>query len=1150
MSSAAAVRYRVASNSAAIVPAPNLGTLGQLYFGDHIPINENYRPYWGRLLDLRMIETAIMQANYGAMSRMTDLSRETIMLDGHVNALLQKRLNRVAALDWDLQPAAGPLIDEGRSKARAAMVREQLALIPNFRDRIMDLAWGNFDGRAASEIEWYRRGSAWCVRDLHWIHPRRLSFGPDRDLRVIDAQVQYSNFQDVGFAIERVPYKFLVFKPRLFGDYQEREGLAPRTLYWSFFSRLGKREQMELMEIFGKPWRIMLPKLGTPMGVPGTSNADAYQKGFEALQMLGAANTARMPPGVEVQVVQPGEGAGQVHDQVIQDCRQVLTKMYLGGVATTEAISTGLGSTIGNVHLSEEDLIIASDARRIAECIEDQLTDAIIIANYGPAEVMYAPKFLIRTDPPVDRKEEGERLAMALNVGLRVAEQEARERLGLREVRSDEPYLIRFQRPVDPGQTPPPVGAETVWPPGEAPVAGEVPATPELTVNLPPGSDAPAGLLPSGNDNAEPVEPSLPPGPPAEPPGVRRPHMPDGTGLPSDLPPGTTSPADTTASSAPENDPLDAEDAAKLAARMTELQIERCAHGKTNRCRICGIQRVRSDVALDEGGNAVWPVKWRPIGAAASPADASKGEPRPDSAQVDGEGGLEDELDPIAPDAKLDEEEDEIVVTRSQRLGAARTLRLLALSPPAEGGAHWHQLDPEQNQTAVDGIHTHWFQLPDGTLVETTASGMHQHRYPDDDCRYVWGGAHRHTLQLPEGEMLPTQVDGAHEHELQATATTQGGMHYHCLVLPDGATIESLAARELAEILEDLREGMPPIGYRERTARKTLLGVHQPSLLLAAQPATVYGSPDDLVQRGVRNFAPQSLALGQDIAKRCAGKTTRKALYRAIEAAGKAWDRENFSAHVGPELEQGLWLGALDADFEMRANEKVLPETFSALHAELILLKKADVDTDPAFSKRPQVDAGRAFIEKDVVTRDVFDSMSAAAQRRAFTVANAATNEIVRTVKRELVRQIALGADLADFGKAAVARLDSAGWTPKNPSHVETVFRTNVMNAYSSGRHRQMTQPTVLAARPYWQVLGVGDGPPRERKNHAKTNSKVFKATDPGWKSKYPPFGYNCRHRVRSLSKAQGESIGVSEWSDFADELPDPGFTSGVGSLI
>ena len=54
--------------------------------------------------------------------------------------------------------------------------------------------------------------------------------------------------------------------------------------------------------------------------------------------------------------------------------------------------------------------------------------------------------------------------------------------------------------------------------------------------------------------------------------------------------------------------------AADFAAQMTEHAIPACVHGKANRCRICGIERVRV-VELDDAGQPVYPVRWRAIGA-------------------------------------------------------------------------------------------------------------------------------------------------------------------------------------------------------------------------------------------------------------------------------------------------------------------------------------------------------------------------------------------------------------------------------------------------------------------------------------------------------------------------------------------------------
>lgn len=52
-----------------------------------------------------------------------------------------------------------------------------------------------------------------------------------------------------------------------------------------------------------------------------------------------------------------------------------------------------------------------------------------------------------------------------------------------------------------------------------------------------------------------------------------------------------------------------------LAEKMTALGVSRCEHGSVNRCRLCGIERVR-DFEVGEDGNPVWSVIWRPIVAA------------------------------------------------------------------------------------------------------------------------------------------------------------------------------------------------------------------------------------------------------------------------------------------------------------------------------------------------------------------------------------------------------------------------------------------------------------------------------------------------------------------------------------------------------
>jgi SPP1 gp7 family putative phage head morphogenesis protein len=155
---------------------------------------------------------------------------------------------------------------------------------------------------------------------------------------------------------------------------------------------------------------------------------------------------------------------------------------------------------------------------------------------------------------------------------------------------------------------------------------------------------------------------------------------------------------------------------------------------------------------------------------------------------------------------------------------------------------------------------------------------------------------------------------------------------------------------------------------------------------------------------------------------------------------------------------------------------------------------------------------------------------------------------MLATAHDELAKAITAGADLREFSKALGDRFDAAGWTRLNASHLETVFRTNVMGAYSDGRRAQMTQPTVMAARPYWQILGVKDS--RTRDPHAAAIGKVLPAGDPFFDRAGPPFGFNCRCRTVSRSAKDLARLGlVPTIGAQIRGLPDDGWDASGSSL-
>jgi SPP1 gp7 family putative phage head morphogenesis protein len=313
--------------------------------------------------------------------------------------------------------------------------------------------------------------------------------------------------------------------------------------------------------------------------------------------------------------------------------------------------------------------------------------------------------------------------------------------------------------------------------------------------------------------------------------------------------------------------------------------------------------------------------------------------------------------------------------------------------------------------------------------------------------------------------------------------------------------------------------------------------------LRAAQPASVHGTPDLLVERGTDALLAVTEDLADAIVRAVHGKSSARAIKAAIEGAARRFGTRKMAMPIRRELLHGAMLGVLDSRWEADEDTAIAIERFTDLHPA-----RRALAADTGFTKKPMADAIAAFLKKRAVTRETFDRMEASAQRQAFTVAGAASEEMVQAVKRELARQVEAGADLKDFGRHAAKRFEKAGWTPANGSHVETVFRTNVIGAYSQGRVRHMTQPEVLQLRPFWQWITCND-PPRVRPNHFAMHGVVLSAADPFWLEAYPPAAYNCRCRVRSLSIRQG-APSVQEGKNFRRYVPDDGFTSGLGALL
>lgn len=113
------------------------------------------------------------------------------------------------------------------------------------------------------------------------------------------------------------------------------------------------------------------------------------------------------------------------------------------------------------------------------------------------------------------------------------------------------------------------------------------------------------------------------------------------------------------------------------------------------------------------------------------------------------------------------------------------------------------------------------------------------------------------------------------------------------------------------------------------------------------------------------------------------------------------------------------------------------------------------------------------------------------------------------------------------------------------PDHrLDTIFRTNIQQAYNFGRWQQ--QELVKDTRPYLMYDAVNDS--RTRPTHMALDNTILPRDDPFWRTHYPPLGYRCRCIVVSLSQSQAEKRGIAK--EAPNVMPDDGFGDDIAAYF
>lgn len=184
---------------------------------------------------------------------------------------------------------------------------------------------------------------------------------------------------------------------------------------------------------------------------------------------------------------------------------------------------------------------------------------------------------------------------------------------------------------------------------------------------------------------------------------------------------------------------------------------------------------------------------------------------------------------------------------------------------------------------------------------------------------------------------------------------------------------------------------------------------------------------------------------------------------------------------------------------------------------------------DIQYGGQPFEEAARFFRDKVRLPTRKWTDLKEGMHTRAFVVAGATKDELLKDLQASIQRAIDDGTGLAQFRKDFRSIVAKHGWSYTGDSsrkgrawRTKVIFETNLSMARAAGRWEQIQ--SLKGRRPWLRYVAILDT--HVRPDHRRWHGTVLPVDDEWWKTHYPPNGWNCRCTVMSLSTRQMTDFG------------------------
>lgn len=161
-------------------------------------------------------------------------------------------------------------------------------------------------------------------------------------------------------------------------------------------------------------------------------------------------------------------------------------------------------------------------------------------------------------------------------------------------------------------------------------------------------------------------------------------------------------------------------------------------------------------------------------------------------------------------------------------------------------------------------------------------------------------------------------------------------------------------------------------------------------------------------------------------------------------------------------------------------------------------------------------------------------------RRHAFTLAAATDDVLLRKVQDLIAKRLETGEGAGRGAQDVQALLDEAGVSGPDAGYSRAVWRTNVMDALTTGADEERMHPDVIETFPVWKFLGIHDG--RQRPSHEVHFNHYFPArvtfaeVRDSVKGEFD--GFSCRCIDQPVSRYEWSRLKASG-ARIADGYPD-----------